>query len=202
MGTMKEWSAGEIKRLLKRAKVSLEAASKVLGLSKDGLERLDNASMLSLEMLQTLGHHYDLPITGLSGSSPTMKKDDLAPSARLRQARDELGLSQAEFGEKIGLTQAGVSKFEMDQIPLRKLVLLAIEHVYSIRREWLVYGEEPKHLSKKALINDDIEILKIASRLKPDDHHIWREMGKCFLSVRWDGKGERRKTERRYKAKK
>lgn len=201
MVVAEKWSIGEIKRLLKQAKVSFEAASKVLGLSKNGLEKLDNNSVLPLDMLHTLGEHYGLQITGLKKSGSTIKEADIEPAERLRQAREELGLSQSEFGQLIGLTQAAVSKFEMRLIPLRKLVLLAIEHVYSIRGEWLLYGEGPKYLSKKTLRHDDVETLEIAAKLKPDDRQVWRQIGKCFLNARWDGKIERRKKARPNKGK-
>lgn len=192
MAPTKKWSVGEIKRLLRQAKVSFEAASAVLGLKKNGLEKLDNDSAVSLDMLHTLEMHYGLQISELKNRRQP-KEGDGEPAERLRQIREELGLSQTEFGELIGLTQAGVSKFEMRLIPLRKLVLLAIENVYSIRGAWLLYGEEPKYLSKKPLRDEDIETLEIAAGLKPDDRHVWQQMGKCFSNARWDGKKDRRK---------
>lgn len=195
MVKVKKWSVGEIKGLLKQAQVPFETISKVLGLSKDDLARLDNTSILSLGMVQTLGQHYSLDKTGLNRSNSTIPEGTIQPAERLRQAREELNLSQSEFGESIGLTQAGVSKFEMSLIPLRKLVLLAIEHVYGIRGEWLIYGEEPKYLSNKTLKNDDVEILEITTKLNPDDREVWLQLGKYLSNARWDGKVERRKRE-------
>lgn len=189
----KKWSVGEIKRLLRHAKVPFDNASKVIGLSKDELTQLDNASIMSFEMVQTLGQHYGLEITGLDKPDTYKSDSSIHPSERLRQVREELGLNQSEFGEAIGLTQAGISKFEMNLIPLRKLVLLAIEHVYSIRSEWLVYGEEPKSLSRKSLKNEDAEMLEISAKLRPDDRKVWRQVGKCLVNARWDGSVERRK---------
>jgi len=195
MAKKKNWSAGEIKRLLEQAKVPFEKASRVLGLSKDGLDKLDSGTIFSMEMVQTLEQHYDLPITGLKQTNSVMKASP-EPANRLRQVREELGLSQSDFGEKIGLTQAGVSKFEMRQISLRKLILLAIEHVYSIRAEWLLHGQEPKYLSNKTLGQAEIKTLEIAAKLKADDRQLWQQMGQALLNARWDGKMERRRKSR------
>ncbi len=193
MAKVKKWSVGEIKGLLTQAKIPFDNASKLMGLSDDDLARLDNASILSLDMVQALDQHYGLEITGLGKPNSTGAGNGVQPTERLRQVREELSLNQSEFGEAIGLTQAGVSKFEMGLIPLRKLVLLAIEHVYGIRREWLVYGEEPKYLSKKTLKNEEVEILDVAAKLNRDDRKIWLELGKYLANIRWDGKIERRR---------
>ena len=189
----KTWSLGEVKRLLKQAQVPFDTASKLLGLTRDDLARLDNASILPFDMIQALGHNYGLKITGLRKPDSGVAEDGVQAAERLRQAREELGMSQSEFGESIGLTQAGVSKFEMNLIPLRKLVLLAIEHVYSIRGEWLIYGQEPKHLCQKSLNNDDLELLEISVKMKPEILKMWRQLGNCFINVQWDGNAERRK---------
>lgn len=192
MAIPEKLSVGEIKNILKHAKISLVAASKIMGLPSNELTKLDNASILSLDMTQALDKHYGLKITGLNKLNP-VTESTLQPFERLRQAREELNLSQSEFGEAIGLTQAGVSKFEMNMIPLRKLVLLAIEHVYNIRGEWLIYGEEPKYFSQKTLINRDMEVFEILTKLNSDDRQIWLQLGKHLSKMQWDGKVERRK---------
>lgn len=200
MAKKKNWSVGEIKRVLEQAKVPFEKASKVLGLTKDGLDKLDSGTLFSMEMVQKLEQHYALPMAGLNQSDTIMKASP-DPANRMRQVREELGLSQSDFGEKIGLTQAGVSKFEMRQISLRKLILLAIEHVYSIRAEWLLYGEEPKYLSNRPLGQAEIETLEIAAKLNVDDRQLWQQMGQALLNARWDGKMERRRKTRQGKEK-
>lgn len=183
MATQQKWSVGEIKNLLKQANVPFNTTSKIFGLSKNELSKLDNASILSLDMVAALDQHYGLKITGLNRSNP-ITESTIQPCERLRQAREELNLSQSEFGGAIGLTQAGVSKFEMNLIPLRKLVLLAIEHVYNIRGEWIVYGEEPKYLSQKTLKNSDMEAFDIAAKLSAADRQIWLQLGKHLSKVR------------------
>ena len=192
MSVREKWSVGEIKNLLKQEKIPLIRASKVLGLSRNELTKLDNASILSKDMVQALDEHYGLKITGLNRTS-AMTENTMQSYERLRQVREEMGLSQAEFGEAIGLTQAGVSKFEMNMIPLRKLVLLAIEHVFNIRGEWLIYGEEPKHLSKDNLKSSDMEVLEILPKLSLEERKIWLQLGKHLAKTPWDGKVERRK---------
>ena len=115
--------------------------------------------------------------TELNQTNSNLPKDSTLPAGRLRQIREELNLNQSEFGESIGLTQAGVSKFEMGLIPLRKLILLAIEHAHGIRGEWLIYGEEPKYLSRNTLNKSDVEMLEISAKLNSADRDVLEGIG-------------------------
>ncbi|MDA8094871.1 MAG: helix-turn-helix transcriptional regulator [Betaproteobacteria bacterium] len=117
-------------------------------------------------------------------------REHLAAGERLRQARETLGVSQEDFGEAIGLTQAGVSKCEAGRIPLRKLVLLAIEHVYGISGEWLQTGKGSMELAK-----GDAGTLEVAARLSPENLAVWQRIGRCLAQQDGDtgSKGKKRR---------
>jgi transcriptional regulator with XRE-family HTH domain len=59
---------------------------------------------------------------------------------RLRAARNELGLSQAELADGIGITQSSVAAYEAGaRVPPRP-VALALEHRFNIDHDWLLDG--------------------------------------------------------------
>lgn len=60
---------------------------------------------------------------------------------RLILLRKELGLSQREFGERIGLTRAAIASYEYGTAKPTGIALTAIEKEYGARREWLETGE-------------------------------------------------------------
>lgn len=60
---------------------------------------------------------------------------------RLISLRKELGLSQREFGERIGLTRAAIASYEYGTAKPTGIALTAIEKEYGARHEWLETGE-------------------------------------------------------------
>lgn len=59
---------------------------------------------------------------------------------RLKALRTSLGLSQAEFGEKIGLGKTAISKFEVGTNRISESIVLLICSTYGASREWLLSG--------------------------------------------------------------
>ena len=45
----------------------------------------------------------------------------------LRQARERLGLTQAQLAQQLGVTLNAVQKWEMGERPIRKVVALAVQ---------------------------------------------------------------------------
>lgn len=62
---------------------------------------------------------------------------------RLKRLRKLLSLSQKEFSEGIGVTQAAYSLMEKGQRPLTNRSIKAICSVYDVNEKWLLTGEEP-----------------------------------------------------------
>jgi len=64
----------------------------------------------------------------------------MEPKERLKEARDETGLNQADFGEPLGLSQANVRDLESGKVKFSTLHALAIENVYGYKAKWLLNG--------------------------------------------------------------
>lgn len=60
---------------------------------------------------------------------------------RIRALRTELGLSQREFAERIGMARDAIASYERGNAYPSGSALIAIEKVYGVRREWLLTGE-------------------------------------------------------------
>lgn len=63
-----------------------------------------------------------------------------AVSARLREIRDFLRLSQAEFASQVGLTRASLASYEDGRAPLRLKPGLTICRQFIVREKWLATG--------------------------------------------------------------
>ncbi len=68
-----------------------------------------------------------------------MEKDSI--NARIKALRKSQRLSQAEFGENIGLKQVAVSNLEKEGNTVTEQNLALICQRFHIRRDWLVNGE-------------------------------------------------------------
>ncbi len=69
-------------------------------------------------------------------------------SARLRKFREETGLSQKEFAEKIGTNQSYYSDVENNRRKVTSGLLGKIKKHFEISNDWIFYGEEAT-VSKK-----------------------------------------------------
>lgn len=62
-----------------------------------------------------------------------------------------LKLSQIEFGEKIGMTQTGVSTFERKGATVTDSTIKSISLVFGVSEDWLRDGTEPMYSTKSSL---------------------------------------------------
>lgn len=60
---------------------------------------------------------------------------------RIRAVRDKLGLTQTEFGERIGLGKTGVSRIELGQVTPTLQTIKSICREFSVDYLWLTTGE-------------------------------------------------------------
>lgn len=60
---------------------------------------------------------------------------------RIKLLRNELGITQKEFGERIGISANYVSELEYGKTKPSFLVLLAIEYRYGVSMDWLETGK-------------------------------------------------------------
>lgn len=72
---------------------------------------------------------------------------------RIRQLRKSLKLTQAEFGKRIGLTGAWVSRAEINERNLTEQMIITVCRVYNVHEEWLRSGQGEMFLDEpKALL--------------------------------------------------
>ena len=71
---------------------------------------------------------------------------------RIKQIRNEKGLTQAAFAEKIQRDRTLISKVEAGECELSPSVQLAICNVFGVRREWLLEGKGEMYDDRWALL--------------------------------------------------
>ena len=62
-------------------------------------------------------------------------------NARIRILRKSLGLSQSEFGSKIGLQPSSLSDIENEKCDVTKRILILICSQFNVSEEWLLSGK-------------------------------------------------------------
>lgn len=74
--------------------------------------------------------------------------------ARVREIRKKAGLTQAEFGERVGLSYMGIYSIERGTTHLTPFTSARIEDEFDVGADWLMYGDEEKKedpVSKKLI---------------------------------------------------
>ena len=79
--------------------------------------------------------------------------------------RKEMGLNQKDFGAKIGLGQAGLSRLEQDGVVVIDQNIRLICDTFNISENWLRNGEGPKEAAniKKDLLDEVRDTYKLNS---------------------------------------
>lgn len=67
--------------------------------------------------------------------------DGASPGERLRQARNELGISQAKMAGEVGLAQSTLADYERGHRPPPVSTLLALEYRFRVNHEWVLEGK-------------------------------------------------------------
>ena len=75
---------------------------------------------------------------------------------RIKQIRRELGLTQAEFAERIGLKQNSIALIESGKRNISDQAVLSICREYVVNEEWLRTGDGDKFIPDS---NDELEAL-------------------------------------------
>lgn len=75
--------------------------------------------------------------------------EKLSINARIKAIRKSQRLSQAEFGENIGLKQVAISNLEKEGYTVTEQNVTLICQKFHIRRDWLIHGEGEMSDSKE-----------------------------------------------------
>ena len=112
---------------------------------------------------------------------------------RLNLLRKELNLSQDEFGSRIGLTKASISRLENGSNNFTEQTIISICREFNVNREWLETGNGEMFITLtrdeqiaawvgKCLADQSAEtqirILKILSQLPPTYWEVFADFGR------------------------
>ena len=94
---------------------------------------------------------------------PAKRTDSLA--LRVAEIRRDHDISQEEFGNRIGLRQSAISKYEKGY-PMPKVVRIALAATYGVNLAWLESGALPKYLKPERVpvTSDDLELVRFLKR--------------------------------------
>ena len=111
---------------------------------------------------------------------------------RVKSVRKEAGLTQNEFGERIGLSQIGVCNIEKNASNLTPFSAGRIEDQFDVGADWLMFGDEGK---KNFPVSE--KLIKWLWENENIRERLWREMerqtqtGQSRHSADTDSEGEK-----------
>ncbi|MGM9581163.1 MAG: helix-turn-helix domain-containing protein [Anaerovibrio sp.] len=91
---------------------------------------------------------------------------------RIKMLRKEMGLNQKDFGAKIGLGQAGLSRLEQDGVVVIDQNIRLICDTFNISENWLRNGEGPKEAANTK--NDLLDEVRDTYKLNSTEEQIMR----------------------------
>lgn len=94
---------------------------------------------------------------------------------RIKLLRKELGLNQTEFGERIGLSASGISKFEAGLTNPAESTIKLICATYHVHPRWMETGEGP-------MLLDDAEarIDRLVEQYAPNADAVFKAQVKAY----------------------
>jgi len=94
--------------------------------------------------------------------------------ARIKKIRDELGMTQRGFGDKIGVSNNYISEIEAEKKVPSLPVLLSIEYIFGINKEWLLHGKHEKYVKEKFPFTDkEMKIIKSFREMPEENKKIF-----------------------------
>lgn len=96
---------------------------------------------------------------------------------RVKYLRNELGLNQTEFAEKINIKRSTVAGYENNSRKVIDRAIADIVREYNVNYEWLVYGEG------EMFINNDEDIYNLIDRIMTNDDEYHKFLIKQVASM-------------------
>lgn len=96
----------------------------------------------------------------------------------LKLLREDLGLSQKEFGKKLNVTDTTVSKWESGSRKLNKRTLTQICDTFNVNYEWLITGEGDTYKSV-----DDLNIATMMGKVFADNDEFMKNVFLTFSKL-------------------
>ena len=115
----------------------------------------------------------------------TMLSEMKTLAERITFVRESLGLSQAEFARKIGVSRSAANQIELGITQnLKASTIIAIERISGFNGQWIESGKGPQHKPFSALAGgSDAQLHRIYQALinLPPDHRDKIEADVLFL---------------------
>lgn len=93
-------------------------------------------------------------------------------SERIRLIRKENGISQNEFGKRIGISRDTVANIECDRMEPKEIHILAVCREFGISKDWLLTGEGEMEAPK----SHEEEIAEISAKLFNEKDPLRKEL--------------------------
>lgn len=104
---------------------------------------------------------------------------------RLRELRNKLGLSQKEFGERIGITQSHVASLESGRRDLSDRNIQFISEIWGVNGDWIKTGKGEMFLNLvddiKDIDDETRDILNKFQKLSNSDKEKMKKILDAFL---------------------
>lgn len=102
---------------------------------------------------------------------------------RIKLLREELGLSQAEFANKIGLTQQSISLYEKEERKPSQDVLEALSDFFNVSIDYLLGKSESRSPEHIKLSDEDIRFMDGIKKLNENEKKIIRNTMDYLMGV-------------------
>ena len=95
---------------------------------------------------------------------------------RIAALRKNLGITQIEFAEKLGLTSAAISAIELGKAPLTEVNIRLICFTFGVNRDWLVDGTGDMFSKDITLTDQERRIIENYRQLSPKAKEQFAEL--------------------------
>ena len=108
----------------------------------------------------------------------------MSTSERLRQLRKDLGMSQEEFGRRIGVSNTAISKLEKNERNLTEQTAKSICREFRVNYFWLTEGKGDMFTGTEDYNLDDIDkkIIEKYLELSADQGQVLKEYLKSIFT--------------------
>ena len=96
---------------------------------------------------------------------------------RIKELRLELGMSQEEFGNRLGVGRGAITNIELNKVEPKPLFVSLICKTYGVRESWLRTGEGPMYTT----MDEADELARIFEEIGASDD----ELVKAAIRVYW-----------------
>lgn len=103
---------------------------------------------------------------------------------RIKQLRLQLGLSQEEFGNRLGMGRGAITNIELNKVEPKPLFVSLICREFRVSETWLRTGEGEMFLP----VDDDDELAQVMAEIKLSSDELIRTIIKSYW--RLDDKGK------------